>query len=122
MDKISRRQILISGAMAGAAALDEMARAGVRGIRLNLTQAGVSDPAAALPGFRTAVQRAKARGWHVQINTNLKIIDALHADLQGAEVPIVIDHFGGAQAAAGLERPGFDALVKLVKSGNVYVK
>src|SRR6266576_500003 len=35
--------------------LDDMARLGVRGIRLNLTQAGMNDPAAALPGFRAAV-------------------------------------------------------------------
>ena len=37
-------------------------------------------------------------------------------------VPLVFDHFGGAQAAAGLQQPGFPELVELVKSGKAYVK
>ena len=116
------RAIGVIDASTTEAALDQMARGGVRGIRVNLTQAGVSDPAAALPGLRAAMARAQARGWHVVINTSLKIIDALQADLQASPVPIVIDHFGGAQAAAGVQQPGFDALVNLVKSGKAYVK
>jgi predicted TIM-barrel fold metal-dependent hydrolase len=104
------------------AALDEMARVGIRGIRLNLTQAGVSDPSAAMKSLDAALQRAKARAWHVQINTNLKIIDALSPQLMAAPVPIVIDHFGGALASAGVQQPGWDALVALVKSGKAYVK
>ena len=34
----------------------------------------------------------------------------------------VFDHFGGAQAALGVEQPGFSDLVELVKSGKAYVK
>jgi predicted TIM-barrel fold metal-dependent hydrolase len=116
------RAIAVIDANTTDAALDEMARAGVRGIRVNLVQAGVSDPAAALPGLRAAMERAKARGWHLVINTSLSIIDALQAELQGAPIPLVIDHFGGAKAAAGVQQPGFEALVNLVKSGKAYVK
>ena len=116
------RAIAVIDANTTDAALDGMARTGVRGIRVNLTQAGVTDPAAALPGLRAAMARARARGWHVQINTSLRIIDALRSELQASEVPIVIDHFGGAQASAGLQQPGFDALITLVKSGKAYVK
>jgi hypothetical protein len=39
-----------------------MARMGIRGIRLNLTRAGVSDPAAAGKALQTAMERAKALG------------------------------------------------------------
>jgi predicted TIM-barrel fold metal-dependent hydrolase len=35
---------------------------------------------------------------------------------------VVFDHFGGAQAAAGVDQPGFSDLLALVKSGKVYVK
>src|SRR5207247_8122035 len=65
-------------------AMDEMARGGVRGIRVNLVQAGVSDPTAALPGLRTAMERARVHGLHLVINTSLAIIDALKADLQAS--------------------------------------
>jgi predicted TIM-barrel fold metal-dependent hydrolase len=37
-------------------------------------------------------------------------------------VPVVFDHFGGAQATLGLEQPGFSDLLQLVKSGKAYVK
>ena len=37
-------------------------------------------------------------------------------------MPAVFDHFGGAQAALGVDQPGFADLVDLVKSGKAYVK
>jgi predicted TIM-barrel fold metal-dependent hydrolase len=104
------------------AELDEMARVGIRGIRINLTQAGVSDPSAAIKSFQAAAERAKARNWHIQINTSPTIIAALSPHLMQSPVPVVIDHFGGAKSAAGVQQPGFDALVNLVKSGKAYVK
>jgi len=35
---------------------------------------------------------------------------------------VVFDHFGGADAALGLDQPGWADLVELVKSGKAYVK
>ena len=37
-------------------------------------------------------------------------------------MPIVFDHFGGAQASLGVHQPGFADLVALVQSGKAYVK
>jgi len=34
----------------------------------------------------------------------------------------VFDHFGGAQAALGVDQPGFRELCELVQSGKAYVK
>lgn len=104
------------------AALDDLARAGIRGIRLNLAQAGVTDPAVAVQAFRTAAERVRTRNWHIQLNASLRVLEAMNAQLLASPVPLVIDHFGGAQAAAGVQQPGFDALVALVKSGKAYVK
>ncbi|RPI50891.1 MAG: hydrolase [Acidobacteria bacterium] len=104
------------------AQLDAMGKAGIRGIRLNLATAGITDPAAARQRFQNAVARAKGRGWHIQFNTQPSIIEALSDMFLASPVPIVIDHFGGAAAARGLQQPGFGALVNLVKSGKAYVK
>ena len=104
------------------AELEAMGKAGIRGIRLNLATAGISDPAAARQRFENAVARAQKRGWHIQFNTQLSVIEALSPQLLASPVPLVIDHFGGALAALGLEQPGFGALVNLVKSGRAYVK
>ena len=103
-------------------ALDAMAQAGVRGIRLNLATAGITDPAVARQRFQAAAERMQRRQWHVQLNTNLAIIAALKDVVAAAPVPVVFDHFGGAKAALGLQQPGFADLVELVRSGKAYVK
>lgn len=102
--------------------LDAMGKAGIRGIRLNLATGGVNDPTVGRPRFSAAVERIKARGWHVQLFTSLAMITAIKDLVMTSPVPVVFDHFGGAQAALGVGQPGFADLVELVKSGKAYVK
>src|SRR6478735_2773844 len=102
--------------------LDAMGTAGIRGIRLNLATGGVSDPAVGRPRFQAAVERVKNRGWHIQLFTSLAMISAIKDLVAASPVPVVFDHFGGAQAALGPEQPGFSDLLELVKSGKGYVK
>src|SRR5205807_532536 len=104
------------------AALDEMHRAGIRGVRVNLETAGETDPDAARRNLAVAVERVATRGWHVQVYTRLSVIARLSDTVAGLPVPVVFDHFGGAQAAAGTDQPGFAALVALVGAGHAYVK
>ncbi len=105
-----------------AAELDDMVRAGVRGIRINLEQAGVFDPAASAQRLTAAIQRIGERPLHIQIYSRLSVLAPLQAQLAASPVPLVFDHFAGAQAALGAEQPGFDAIVALVRSGKAYVK
>jgi predicted TIM-barrel fold metal-dependent hydrolase len=103
-------------------ALDALHAAGVRGIRLNLATSGQTDPVAARDRLQRAVEQLKGRGWHIQMYTGMAMIEAIRDQLAAAPIPIVFDHFGGAQAALGTGQPGFDALLGLVRSGKVYVK
>jgi predicted TIM-barrel fold metal-dependent hydrolase len=102
--------------------LDAMDRAGIRGIRLNLTTGGTNDPAVARQRLQTGLDRVKDRSWHVQLYTNLKMISALKDAFAAAPLPVVFDHFAGAQAALGPDQPGFADVLDLVGSGNAYVK
>ena len=102
--------------------LDSMNKAGFRGIRLNLATGGVNDPNVGRSRFSAAVERMKARGWHVQLYTNLAMITAIKELVATSPVPVVFDHFGGAQADLGIGQPGFSDLVELVKSGKAHVK
>jgi predicted TIM-barrel fold metal-dependent hydrolase len=104
------------------AALDEMGRAGIRGVRVNLETAGEFDPAASARKLEAAVKRVKDRGWHVQVYTRLSVVEALADQLAATPAPLVIDHFGGAHAALGTAQPGFDGLLVLVQTGKAYVK
>ena len=102
--------------------LDAMARAGVRGIRLNLATGGAADPAAGRSRFERALERVKSRNWHVQLYTNLATISAIRDLVAVSPVPVVFDHFGGARAELGPRQPGFAELLDLVRSSRAYVK
>ena len=102
--------------------LDEMARAGVCGIRLNFVNAGISDAAILRERFLAAVRRVHKRNWHIQIYTNLAGVVALAKEVSNAPVAVVFDHFADAKASLGVGQAGFDTLVDLVRSGKAYVK
>jgi predicted TIM-barrel fold metal-dependent hydrolase len=104
------------------AELDSMAKAGFRGIRLNLATGGVADPNVGRPRFLAAVERVKNRNWHIQLYTGLPMISALKDSFAASPVPVVFDHFGGAQAELGVEQSGFADRLELVKSGKAHVK
>jgi len=105
-----------------AAQLKEMHDAGIRGVRVNLETGGVSDPDVSRRNLAAAVKRVAPLGWHVQVYTRLSVVEAVHEDVMASDVPIVFDHFGGAQATGGVEQPGFAALLDLVRAGKAYVK
>jgi predicted TIM-barrel fold metal-dependent hydrolase len=102
--------------------LDAMNQAGFRGIRLNLATGGTSDPNVGRQRFQAAVDRVKARGWHVQMFTSLAIISGIKDLVAASPVPVVFDHFGGALGELGPEQPGFADLLELVQTGKAYVK
>ena len=103
-------------------ALDEMDRAGIRGIRLNLETAGQTDPEIGRKRFQAAVERIKGRKWHIQIYARLSVIEGIKDLVAAAPMPVVFDHFGGMQAALGGDQPGFSSLMTLVRTGKAYVK
>jgi predicted TIM-barrel fold metal-dependent hydrolase len=73
-------------------------------------------------GLNMAALRAKRRNWHIQLFTGLSMISAVKDLVAASPVPVVFDHFGGAQTARGVEQPGFSDLLALVTSGKAYVK
>ena len=103
-------------------ALDEMDRAGIRGMRLNLETAGQTDPEIGRRRFQAAVERIKNRKWHIQIYARLSVIEGIKDQVAAAPMPVVFDHFGGMQAALGVDQPGFSSLMTLIRTGKAYVK
>ena len=97
-------------------ALDQMDDAGIRGIRINLATVGQTDPEVGRRRFDAALARIGKRKWHVQMYTQLSVIEAMQKDVAASPVPVVFDHFGGAQASAGPSQRGFDVLLDLVRS------
>ncbi len=106
----------------GESELDNLSRLGFKGIRLNLATGGTSDPNVGRRSFLAAMERVKNRKWHIQMYTSLAMVAALKDVLAASPVPVVLDHFGGADPDKGVRQPGFPDLVDLVRSGKVYVK
>src|SRR5579872_5694797 len=78
--------------------LDEMGKMGIKGIRVNLATGGTNDPNIGRKRLEGAIDRVKGRGWHVQCYTNLALLTNIKDVLASSPVPIVFDHFGGADA------------------------
>src|SRR5439155_10568559 len=102
--------------------LGAMGRAGVCGIRLNLSTGGTNDPAVGRQRLQRAIEHVKGRNWHVQMNTNLAMVTATRDLVAASPVPVVFDHFANAREELGVRQPGFADLVDLVRSGKAYVK
>ena len=105
-------------------ALEEMAGAGIRGVRLNLetNTAGRFDPADAKVVLDATAEQIRGLGWHVQIYTRTTVIAGLKDHLAQMPFPVVVDHFGRGNPGQGPGQADFVALLDLVKSGRVYVK
>jgi predicted TIM-barrel fold metal-dependent hydrolase len=116
------RAIVVVDDTVSAAALDAMHRAGARGVRINLATTNQTSASVARQRLQRALAQLEGRPWHVQVYTTLPVIDAISDQVLQSPIPVVFDHFGGAQAQPGTIQPGFDSLVSLVKSGKAYVK
>jgi predicted TIM-barrel fold metal-dependent hydrolase len=99
-----------------------MERAGIRGVRINLGTVANTNLDDARRRLKSVVEQIQGRKWHVQIYAALPVIAGLSDLILASPVPVVLDHFGGAKAALGLQQPGFDKLLELVRSGKGYVK
>lgn len=116
------RGVAVIGDKTSEADLDSMARAGFKGIRINLATVGQDNAALARTRFQAAVERAESRHWHIQMYVGPAVIAAIKDLVLDSPVPVVFDHFGGIDAARGFQQPGFEDLVALVHSGKAYVK
>ena len=103
------------------AQLDAWDRAGIRGTRL-MGGEGISASPEDRKRLQTAVQRLAGRKWHVNTAVQFSALEGLQDVLLASPVPVVIDHFAAARASRGVQQPGFDVLLTLVRSGRIYLK
>src|SRR6516162_970315 len=104
------RGIAVLPSEISSATLDNMERAGIRGVRINLGTAGDTNLDNARLRFTSAIEQIRGRRWHVQFYAALPVIAGLSDLVLASPVPVVFDHFGGAKAALGLQQPGFDTV------------
>jgi predicted TIM-barrel fold metal-dependent hydrolase len=116
------RMVAALRADAPEAELDRLHEMGVRGVRYNIGHAGAI-PIAEMP---ILAKRVASRGWHVQLHVMDDGGGAPLADMEKtlAKLPcdVVIDHMGSLRPERGVDQTGFQALLRLVRSGRCWVK
>lgn len=100
--------------------LAEFDKAGVRGMRLNTDNKGGMP--IAYSDIPELTARIRPFGWHLEFLFPGKDILELAPLFRTIDVPISIAHFAYQPAAAGVQAPGFQALLALVREGNTWVK
>jgi 2-pyrone-4,6-dicarboxylate lactonase len=99
------------------AALDQ---AGARGVRLNTdNKGGMTVEMRDIPKLEA---RIAPLGWHFEWLFPGKDIIELMPVLTSVKIPMSIGHFAYQPAAAGIAAPGFQALLKLMRRGNTWIK
>jgi predicted TIM-barrel fold metal-dependent hydrolase len=91
--------------------------AGVAGLRLNVLFGG----GVGLDQVERYGALAKEMGWHLQFLLDARDLPSIAGTLSRLPVPLVFDHRGHMPTSAGVEHPGFQTLVGLVRDG-AYVK
>jgi 2-pyrone-4,6-dicarboxylate lactonase len=81
-------------------ALHELHRAGVRGVRLNLSVQAQVDLHQTGKLLERAAARLAARRWHLQVHASPPVLAALQPVLARLPVRVVLDHFGGTAASS----------------------
>ncbi|MEO0999694.1 MAG: amidohydrolase family protein [Pseudomonadota bacterium] len=101
------------------AALDRLAGAGVRAVRLNYVHGGVLS----WDGAKALAPALAARGMHIEMLLHAHLhLEALAGEIAALPCPLVIDHIGWPDLAGGAEAPGVRTLCRLLAEGRVWVK
>jgi predicted TIM-barrel fold metal-dependent hydrolase len=102
--------------------LDDLAAAGVRGVRINLETGKGRDLDLAARRMDETVRQIAGRDWIIQIFAVMPVIEALASRIMDQPHDIIVDHFGLLKAAGGVTQDGLDCLISLMQAGKVYAK
>lgn len=99
--------------------LERLNEVGFRGLRFTTLLRGGSG----VEHIETMAARLKPLGWHVQlfIDGPTQLADLIPM-LRELPVDLVVDHMGHFTPSDGIDHPGFQALLDLVRGGRCWVK
>jgi len=102
---------------------DELKRlheGGIRGVRFNLLDRPRGNVQLAV--LDRCVENIVDLGWSVDLHIDMKNLIEQERRIRTMPVPVVIDHIARVKPAEGLNQPGFQLLLDLVKLKHVWVK
>jgi len=105
------------------AELKRLHEAGVRGVRVNIVDVKDRKPGTLpLDSLTKLARRVKPFGWHMELLLHVDEFPDFDRLVGDFPVDVVLGHLGYMRTDKGLDAPGFQALLRLVKSGRCWVK
>ena len=103
--------------------LKRLHEAGVRGVRVNIVDVK-NRKAGTLPleALTKLARKVKPFGWHMEFLLHVDEFPDLDRMLEDFPVDTVYGHLGYTKTELGIANPGFQALLRLMKSGKAWVK
>lgn len=105
------------------AELTDLHDAGARGIRVNVVDVKDRKPGTLpLDALKKLAQRIRPLGWHMEFLMHADEFPDLDRTFAEFPVDIVLGHLGYMRTDKGTDAPGFQALLRLVRSDRCWVK
>jgi len=103
--------------------LAKLNAAGVRGVRVNIVDVKDRKPGT-LPmrELSTLAKRIAHMGWHMEFLMHCEEFPDMDRTFADFPVDIVLGHLGYMKTDKGVNDPGFQALLRLMKAGKAWVK
>ncbi len=114
------RGVAVVDAQVSDTELDEMAAAGVVGVRLNLIGKTLEDYAG--PAWNDLFRRLARRGWQVEIQRGFADLAMIVPSILESGVTVVIDHFGLPTPSMQLDDPQHGVFFDLLGQAPVWIK
>ncbi|MEM7426241.1 MAG: amidohydrolase family protein [Pseudomonadota bacterium] len=112
------RGIAVVDADVTGAELERLHRGGMRGLRLNMLFGG----GVGLHALEPLADKIAPLGWHLQLLLDARDLEELGPRIRKLPVPVVVDHMGHMHVSHGMDHPGFQTLLALVRDGIAWIK
>jgi 2-pyrone-4,6-dicarboxylate lactonase len=94
---------------------------GARGARVNIVDKG-GMPFDGIDAVRRFTERLKDLGWHLEVLLHVHEFENLRATMNSMAVDVSFGHLGYMKTDNGIDHPGFQAFLDLLRDGNCWVK
>lgn len=102
--------------------LEGLHAAGVRGVRINVVDVAENKGVIPMKTLRPLAERVKRFGWHVEFLMHADEFPDMDRQFADFPVDIVLGHLGYMKTDKGLDHPGYQAMLKLMRRGRCWVK
>ncbi len=102
--------------------LEKMHHAGVRGVRCNIVDLAEAKGVLPIMKLRYLADKIAPLGWHIEFLMHVNEFPDLDQTLRNFPVPVVLGHLGYLKTGLGIQDPGFQSLLSLMREERAWVK